>query len=146
MKHQKTLLILGILALTFIGYGGYRYYVNYTVVKAISLYLPDTKLKIVKTENRTIPSLFTDETAQAAMDNLSRKDGSKTVFMNKLKNGDKVKLYYIRFMKPYFYNEVDLSEKSCDGFLCFRFFMGYAYIDTTTGELLRLDVSRVPPK
>ncbi len=146
MKHKKTLIILVVIAITWIGYVGYKYYVNYAVVKVISPYLPNANVKIVKTEIRNIPSTFTDETSQTEMDSLSSNEGSRTVFINNLKTGDRVKLYYFRVLNSYHYKGIDLSEKWCDGFLCFRFFMGYAYIDTTTGRLLRLDISKVSPK
>lgn len=146
MKHKKTLIFLVVIAITWIGYVGYKYYVNHSVVKAISPYLPNANVKIVKTEIRNIPSTFTDETSQLVMDNLSKNEDSRTVFINNLKTGNRVKLYYFRVLNSYNYNGIDLSEKWCDGFLCFRFFMGYAYIDTTTGRLLRLDISKVSPK
>ncbi|MDQ0899383.1 MULTISPECIES: hypothetical protein [unclassified Paenibacillus] len=143
MKHKKILILLVAIAITWFGYVGYKYYVNHTVVRAISPYLPNAKVNIVRTEIRNIT--FTDETSQPEMDNLSNSEGSRTVFINNLKTGDRAKLYYFRVLNSYNYKGIDLSEKWCDGLLCFRFFMGYAYIDTTTGRLLRLDISKVSP-
>lgn len=146
MRHKRTLIILVVISIIWIGYVGYKYYVNHAVVKAISPYLLNAKVEIVRTEIRNIPSPFTDETSQLEMDSLNNNEGSRTVFINNLKTGDRIKLYYFSVLNSYNYKGIDLSEKWCDGLICFRFFMGYAYMDTTTGRLLRLVISKVSPK